>query len=226
LLLVTICAAVHAQSGFVRSGNQTIPGATVTATQDGKNSVTTTDQDGHYAFPSLGDGVWTFEVQMFGFEPAKKQVDYVKSKSADFNLQLRQSPMAGRMAQPAGNRSNGQANQLESQIQSEVNSNQAQSSPPAGGQNSNEAFLISGSLSQGLSPNAVSDSGPNPQFGGRDPFSGETPNVPGFGGGGPGGFGGRGGPGGGFGGRGGGGGGGGGFGRRGEGGQQGRQFGN
>ena len=47
LLLVTICAAVHAQSGFVRSGNQPIPGATVTAAQDGKNSVTTTDQDGH-----------------------------------------------------------------------------------------------------------------------------------------------------------------------------------
>ena len=223
LLLVTLCAAVHAQSGFVRSGNQPIPGATVTAAQDGKNSVTTTDQDGHYAFPLLGDGAWTVEVQMFGFEPLKKQVDYAKSKSADFNLQLRQSQMAGRMAQAAGNRSNGQANQLESQIQGELNSNQSQAIPPASGQNSNEAFLISGSLSQGLSPNAVPDSGPSPQFGGRDPFSGETPDAPGFGGGAPGGFGGRGGPGG-FGGR--GGGGPGGAGRRGAGGPQGRQFGN
>jgi Carboxypeptidase regulatory-like domain len=113
LLLVTLCVVLHAQSGVVKSGNQPIPGATVTATQGDKQFTTTTDQDGRYAFPQLGEGTWTVEVQMFGFEPGKKQVDYSKSPSADFSLRLRESPAAARMAQFAGNRANGQ-NQLDS----------------------------------------------------------------------------------------------------------------
>ena len=231
LSLATLCVSLHAQSGFVKSGNQAIPGATVTATQGEKQFVTTTDQDGRYAFSQLGEGPWTVEVQMFGFEPVKKPLDYAKSPAADFSLKLRESPVAARLAQSAGNRANGQ-NQLESQIQSEVSANQPQP-PSAGTQNGNEAFLISGSLSQGLSQNATADSGP-PQFqsgGTRDPFASQNPNAPGFGGAGPGGFGGPGG--GGFGGRGGfGGGGPGGRGGRDGGGQRGarnqqpRQFGN
>jgi hypothetical protein len=228
LLFCVLCVTLRAQNGLVKSGNQPIPGATLTATQDDKKFVTTTDQDGRYTFPPLSDGIWAVEIRMFGFEPVKKQVNYSKTKLADFSLQLREAPAAGRMTQVAGNRSNGQAgSQLDSQIQSELSSNQGQqpASPAGGSQNSNEAFLISGSLSQGLSPNAPSDSGPNPQSqlgGGRDPFSGQAPNAPGFGGGGGGGgFGGPGG--GGFGGR---GGGPGGFGRRGDGPPQGRQFGN
>jgi len=193
LSLATLCVSLHAQSGFVKSGNQAIPGATVTATQGEKQFVTTTDQDGRYAFSQLGEGPWTVEVQMFGFEPVKKPVDYAKSPAADFSLKLRESPVAARLAQSAGNRANGQ-NQLESQIQSEVSANQPQP-PSAGTQNGNEAFLISGSLSQGLSQNATADSGP-PQFqsgGTRDPFASQNPNAPGFGGAGPGGFGGPGG---------------------------------
>ena len=231
-LATTLCSSLHAQSGFVKSGNQAIPGATVTATQGEKQFVTTTDQDGRYAFSQLGEGPCTVEVQMFGFEPVKKPVDYAKSPAADFSLKLRESPVAARLAQSAGNRANGQ-NQLESQIQSEVSANQPQP-PSAGTQNGNEAFLISGSLSQGLSQNATADSGP-PQFqsgGTRDPFASQNPNAPGFGGAGPGGFGGPGGGGSG-GGRGGfGGGGPGGRGGRDGGGQRGarnqqpRQFGN
>jgi len=228
MLVCAFGVVLHAQSGIVRSGNQPIPGATVKAAQGDKTVVTTTGDDGYYAFPSLGDGAWTVEVQMFGFEPVKQQIDYSKTGVASFNLKLRESPAASRMAQFAGARGNGQAgNQLESQIQSELNSGQAQAAPAAAPQNSNEAFLISGSLSQGLSQNAPVDSGPGQPFqfgGGRDGFQqGPAPNAPGFGGGGgPGGFGGGGG---GFGGRG-GGGGPGGFGRRGGGGPQGRQFGN
>ena len=222
-LLMTACTVLHAQSGLVKSANQPIPGATVTAVQGEKRFTTTTDQDGRYTFPQLGEGTWSVEVQMFGFEPAKKPLDYSTSPSADFTLRLRESPAASRMAQFAGNRGNGQ-NQLDSQIQSELNASQQPSSPASGTQNSNEAFLISGSLSQGLSPNANPDSGP-PQFqvqsgGTRDPFSGQGPNAPGFGGGG--GFGAPGG--GGFGG--GRGGFGGGPGRRGDRAQQPRQFGN
>jgi hypothetical protein len=94
---------LRAQSGLVKSGNQPIPGATVTATLDTQKFVTTTDADGHYALPPLAEGAWNVEVQMFGFEPAKKVVNYSKTKQADFNLRLRESPAAGRLAQFAGN---------------------------------------------------------------------------------------------------------------------------
>ena len=152
LLLCAFCAVLRAQSGFVKAGNQPIPGATVTATLDTRKFVTTTDANGRYALPQLAEGAWTVEVQMFGFEPAKKPVNYSKTKQADFNLQLREPPGADRLAQFAGNRANGQAgSQLDSQIAGEVNANQAPSVAPSGSstggtQNSNEAFLISGSL--------------------------------------------------------------------------------
>ena len=228
LLAGAFCASLHAQSGMVKSGNQPIPGATVTATQGDKTLVTVSGVDGYYAFPSLGDGVWTVTVEMFGFEPAKEQVDYGKSQVASFNLKLRESPMASRLARAGANGANG-TNQIETQIQSELSSNQ--SSAPVAAQNSNEAFLIAGTLSQGLSPNAAPDAGPVPQGGfpgNQDGFSAQAPGSPGFGGGGvPGGGGGFGGRGGGFGGpRGGGGfGGRGGPARRGDGTQP-RQFGN
>ena len=127
LLLCATCAILHGQSGLVKSANQPIPGATIIATQGDQKIVTTTDPTGRYALPQVADGTWTVTVEMFGFEPAKKQVDYAKTKLVDFSLQLRESPAAGRMAQFAGNRANGQAaNQLDAQIQSEVSSNQAQ----------------------------------------------------------------------------------------------------
>lgn len=239
-LLCLAGGALHAQSGSVRSGSQPIPGATVVAAQGDRKVVTTTDEAGRYAFPALGDGVWTVEVQMFGFDAAKKEVDYSKSHVADFNLQLQQSAFAGRMARFAGARANGQnGNQLDAQLQTELNAAQTpQASPaPAASQDGNEAFLVSGSLSQGLSPTAAPDfaGGPRPEFGGggREGMSDQGPSAPGFGGGGqagpgggPAGFGG--GPGG-FGGRGGGGFGGGGRGPGGPGRggpRQGAQFGN
>ncbi len=105
--------------------------------------------------------------------------------------------------------------------------------PGAAPENSNEAFLVSGSLSQGLNPNAAPDTGPPMNFGGMGGAG--NPGAGGqFGqaGGVPGGGGGPGGPGGGFGGGGFGGGGGrfggGQFGRQGQRGgpPNGRQFGN
>ncbi len=209
-------AALQAQSGVVKSGNQPIPGATVTATQGATKTAVVTDQGGRYTLPPLAAGEWTVEVTMFGFAPAKKQVtDPEPSRQLDFNLSLKESEIAARMSRFAG--AGGQnGNQIESQIQTEVSAGEApqQATPAAAG--SNENFLISGSLSQGLQSGAAPDfalfrGGP----GGMQ--DGQTPNVPGFGGeggqgGGPGG-----GPGGGFGGPG-GPGGGGGFGGGGRGG--------
>lgn len=144
LLVAVTCAVLGAQSGFVKSANQQIPGATVTATHGDTRLITVTDQNGHYVFSSLTEGVWTLEVRMFGFEPAKKELNYsAAAKPVDFNLQLLESPMARRIA-GIGRAGDQAGNQLESQIQTEVNANQVQQVQNAP-TNGNEAFLVSGS---------------------------------------------------------------------------------
>ena len=52
--------------GVVKSGGLPVPGATITATQDSKKVVTTTDDQGAYMFPDLVEGVWTIQVEMLG----------------------------------------------------------------------------------------------------------------------------------------------------------------
>ena len=211
--------AIDAQSGLVKSLNQPIPGATVTASQGAAGPagatkvVATTDQSGRYVLPALAAGAWTIEVTMFGFEPARKQVtDPEPSRQLDFTLSLRESEAAARMSRFAQGRGQ-DANQLETQIQNDVNASQSPQAPPASG-TGDEAFLVSGSLSQGLSAGAAPDFGPVQWMGGGpgQPGGPGQQNIPGFGGG-PGGGGPGGGGGGGF-----GGGGGGGFGGGGRGG--------
>ena len=218
LLLLALFAAgggLYAQSGFVKSANQPIPGATVTAAIGGQQVVTVTDQNGHYAFSGAPPGDCSIEVRMFGFEPASKKSNCAETAKIDFALQLQESPLAQRMARMGGALAGG--NQLAAQLQGEMNAPEmaAPGAPAADGQNSSEAFQVSGSLSQGLAQNAQPDfgmtmggpgmpGGPEAgQFGGQNGPGG----GPGGSGGGPGGgFGGPGGPGGGgFGGRGGGG---------------------
>lgn len=196
LVLCALTVLLRAQSGVVRSGNQPIPGATVTATQGSQKVVTTTNEKGRYAFSGSGDGSWTIEVRMFGFEPVTKEMNFAAAKTADFSLKPAESPMAARLARLAGNR--GQtSNQLETQIQNEINASQGQqAAAPATAQSSNEAFLVSGSLSRGLAQNAPADfaGGPLPgaeRPGGIGEFFPQTQGPPGFRGG-PGNFGGHG----------------------------------
>lgn len=249
LLALLLCSGCFAQSGFVRSGNQPIPGATVTATQNGQTFSTVTDQDGHYTFPPLGSGNWTVTVEMFGFQPLKQEVDYSAARGpVSFNLQLKPSQMLDRLQQFAARRSGvggngtaggfgnrgGNGQQIDQELQSELNSQQQNTMIPAPGNgSSNESFLVSGSLSPGMTQNAQPDSGPDIRFmmgPGANVSASQGANgvnAPGFGpsggpgGGGPGGPGGFAGPGG-FGGPGGRGGfgGPGGFGRGGPGGQR------
>jgi len=72
-VVMRLLAAEH--RGVVTSGGHPIPGATVTAIQGEKKLITTTDEKGEYSFPSLGEGVWTLEVELFGFKPARREVD-------------------------------------------------------------------------------------------------------------------------------------------------------
>ncbi|MGH9614542.1 MAG: TonB-dependent receptor [Bryobacteraceae bacterium] len=194
-LLAVSGATVDAQSGFVRSANQPIPGATVTATQGSAKVVTTTGPDGSYAFPSMPSGSWTVTVQMFGFTPAKQEVAFSTTpKQVDFNLQLAPSALAARINRFASARGQQSGNSIDTQIQNELNANQVSQAAgqPVDGQNSNEAFLVAGSLSQGLAANAAPDSGGGAQQfrgleGDGSAASSGSANAPGFGEGGSGG---------------------------------------
>ena len=90
----------------------------------------------------------------------------------DFALQLQESPDGA--AHGSHGRRAGGGNQLEAQLQSELNAPEAAApaAPPVDGQNSSEAFQVSGSLSQGLAPNA------QPDFGMMMGGPGGCPEVP------------------------------------------------
>jgi hypothetical protein len=245
--------AAAAQDGSVRASGQPIPGAQVTAVQGSQRLTTVTDEDGRYHFDKLAPGDWDFTVEMFGFAKATQKLTINSVASLPFDWELKLAPKVAAAA-PArgpgqgGGRGGGRGGNAGFQNLT-LNNQQpdaelgqtpvAESVPGAPGDNANEAFLVNGSLSQGISAGAAQggreDGGPgsfNPNFGGGGGFpgAGGTPSLAGLGGGpgggGPGGGGGGGrGGGGGFGGGGGRGGGGGGRGQRG--GPDGaRQFGN
>src|SRR5260370_29394610 len=78
------------QSGMVRSSDQAIPGATVTATQGDKKIVTTSDESGQYVFKDLPAGAWTLQVDMFGFTAARREVTVGhKPGTIDWTLELK-----------------------------------------------------------------------------------------------------------------------------------------
>jgi len=221
ILLAAVPVSLFAQSGFVRSGGQALPGATVSAAQNGQSVSTVTDADGHYTFPPLAAGTWSVSVEMFGFQSLKKDLDYSTANGpVNFELQLKESPMlerlrqaasrAGVAGQPGNGRATGTAGgtaagdqAFEQELATALNVQNAPA-PATSSENSNESFLVSGSLSPGMAQGAQADSGPDerafgPGFGGfgREPDGGGAPGFgsqagggPGFGGGGFGGGGG------------------------------------
>lgn len=204
IALFAAAGGLYAQSGVVKSANQLIPGAIVTATIGGRKLVTATDQNGHYAFSGVPAGECSIEAAMFGFDTATKKATCADSAKVDFVMQLQESPVMQRLARAGGPRTGG--NQLETQLQSEMNAPEAATPAVAAtgdGQNSTEAFQVSGSLSQGLAQNAQPDfgmmmggmgmpGGPDGMGDGQNGPGGGGPGG-GFGGPGGGGFGGRGG---------------------------------
>jgi hypothetical protein len=60
--------------GTVKVRALPVPGATVTATRDGRKLATTTDAAGTFAFADLADGVWTLAVEMAGFRKFTREV--------------------------------------------------------------------------------------------------------------------------------------------------------
>src|ERR1700730_7091710 len=97
------------QSGLVRSGTQPIPGATVRVLKDGKLLTSTiTDEDGRWTLEGFPDTPtpFTFEVEMFGFQPKKADLTIPAFPSAlEFELSLKAPPAprpAGRRGGPGG----------------------------------------------------------------------------------------------------------------------------
>jgi hypothetical protein len=80
LAFVALGSAVLAASehrGQVRFGAVPVHGATVQATREGKTVRAMTDPEGRYVLPDLGDGTWTIQVEMPGFETLRRDVTIV-----------------------------------------------------------------------------------------------------------------------------------------------------
>jgi trimeric autotransporter adhesin len=73
LTVTALLASEH--HGVVKANGMPIPGAVVTATEAGqKTQVTTTDDNGAYAFADLPDGIWTITVEMLGFAKLTREI--------------------------------------------------------------------------------------------------------------------------------------------------------
>jgi len=73
-LAVSGVAAASEYRGLVTFGGLPVPGATVTATQGGKELTVISDQGGLYTFADLPDGAWKIRIEMQGFSTATADV--------------------------------------------------------------------------------------------------------------------------------------------------------
>jgi len=95
LLCVAASAAVAAEHhGQVRFGQVPIPGAIVQAKQGDKTLRVLTAPDGSYVFPDLGDGSWTVQVEMPGFEPDQREIVTPRDTAA-VQWDLKMLPIGG-----------------------------------------------------------------------------------------------------------------------------------
>lgn len=87
--LLAAVAAAAPYRGRVTFRGLPVPGATITATRDGKTWTVTTDAEGVYRFADLADGGWSIQVQMFGFELLRRDVEVgAQAPTADWPLTL------------------------------------------------------------------------------------------------------------------------------------------
>jgi carboxypeptidase family protein len=163
LLLVlgaSLYASLYAQAsgtanatstGIVKFAGQPLPGATVIATQGDHRVVTTTDESGAYELAGLTAGTYTVEVQMFGFQTARKQIQVgAVSQPSDWSLDLQ--PRSREFAQRPQQQQGGfraAAGTTENELD-QIAAAAPQENAPAPSANANEAFLVNGSISNSL----------------------------------------------------------------------------
>lgn len=71
VLLEPLSASEH--HGQVTFNTLPVPGASITAVQNGKSFVAITDQQGSYSFPDLADGTCTIEIRCSVSPPKSKR---------------------------------------------------------------------------------------------------------------------------------------------------------
>jgi hypothetical protein len=151
-------AAEH--RGVVKAKGLPIPGAVVTARQGAQQLTASTDPSGQYYFKDLAPGAWTLEVQIFGFERARRELNpATETAPAEWNLKVAHTPaLAALLAGAAAKAPVGGFQRLDVSQTAEAEATPPLTPPPAPAppselnQNANEAFLLSGSLSRGLAP--------------------------------------------------------------------------
>jgi len=215
MVAALLCAqTTFTLTGTVKFGGQPLPGATVIATQGEHRAITTTDESGNYELPDLAPGTYQLEVQMFGFQTARKEAQIGAGAPPPVEWSLELQPRQREVAErPQRQQQTG----FRATTENEVDQLAAAPPPDAvasqNGANANEAFLVNGTLSTslqngqndfGLRGPAQGFQGPpgGPGGAGVEGQPGGVPGAPGPPGapGGPGGGGGRFGGGGGFGG--------------------------
>src|SRR5271166_1081201 len=95
--------SAYPQTGVVRANGIPVPGATVKATQGEVTLTTLTGDQGQYRLDGFKDGTWTFEVQMFGFDPVGKEITVQGTSNQEWNLTLKTqtAPSAVARSRPA-----------------------------------------------------------------------------------------------------------------------------
>jgi hypothetical protein len=89
LVLVCISGLNAAElKGKVQFGGLPLPGATVTATANGKTLTAVAGDDGQYTFGDIAPGDWSFEVDMLCFEQVKQQVTVAAAAGPDFEMKM------------------------------------------------------------------------------------------------------------------------------------------
>src|SRR5260370_19484510 len=82
-------ASLNAQTGVVRATGEPVREATVKATSGAKTLVTITNEQGQYKLDGLTNGAWAFEVEMFRFETARKEMQIPGASNVEWNLTLK-----------------------------------------------------------------------------------------------------------------------------------------
>jgi trimeric autotransporter adhesin len=219
-LIASLSLPASAQStvtstGVVKFGGQPLPGATVIAIQGDHRIMTTTDESGAYQLDGLAPGTYSLEVQMFGFQTAHKQIQIAAASQPTTEWTLELQTVRQREPREPGQRPQQQqggfraaAGTTENELdQLAASAPQDMAQPPSA--NANEAFLVNGSISNGLQTGQDDFGLRGPVFGMQTPgglagatVAGQPGGVPGApggpgaggpGGGGPGGGGGFGG---------------------------------
>jgi hypothetical protein len=151
IFLVVLAAALSAQTGTVKFAAQPVPGATVIASQGERRVLTTTDESGRYEFSNLAPGAYAVEVQMFGFQTSRRQMQIgAAAQSLEWTLELQPRPAQQAQRQQAPQQGAFRAAQDQGeQVDPTVG---PPPTPDMSGRpdSSNEAFLVNGTLSNGL----------------------------------------------------------------------------